>query len=297
MTETSGAPEFHLFLPQMRMPLATMVERARVAEAAGFTGLALMDHLAPPLAETQDMWDSMLTASWLLAATERLVLSHLVLCDAFRHPAVLAKEAVTLDHASGGRFELGIGWGSVPDEFERFGVFTTDNKERVARLRETLEVVRALWSGGSVDYEGTYHHLRGAVQNPPPLDRIPIVIGGVGPKTLRLVAEHADWWNLPVYGLHRLEELRPQVGSARVSIQQMLCLIPSEDRREEVTALTRKRFGHHRHGLLIGTADEVVAHVRHLHGLGVERIYCWMTDFGVPEGLERFGAEVISALR
>lgn len=297
MTETTGAPEFHLFLPQMRMPMDVMVERARAAEAAGFTGLALMDHLAPPLAEAHDMWDSMLTAGWLLAATERLVLSHLVLCDSFRHPAMLAKEAVTLDHASGGRFELGIGWGSVVDEFVRFGVFSTDAKERVARLQETLEVVRALWSGQPVDYEGTYHRLQGAQQNPPPLDRIPIVIGGAGPKTLRLVAAHADWWNLPLYGIHKLEELRPQVGSARISVQQMLCLIPSEAQREEVTAVTMKRFGHYRHGLFVGTADEMVDHVRGLQALGVERIYCWMTDFGVPEGLERFGEQVIAACR
>jgi alkanesulfonate monooxygenase SsuD/methylene tetrahydromethanopterin reductase-like flavin-dependent oxidoreductase (luciferase family) len=279
------------------MPLDVMVERARAAEEAGFTGLALMDHLAPPMAEHQDMWDSMLTAGWLLAATERLVLSHLVLCDAFRHPAMLAKEAVTLDHASGGRFELGIGWGSVTAEFERFGVFSTDAKERVARLRETLEVVRALWTGRPVDYEGTYHRLEGALQNPPPLGHIPIVIGGAGPKTLRLVAEHADWWNLPVYGVHRLEELRPRIGPARISVQQMLCLIPSEAERDEVTAVTMKRFGHHRHGLFIGTADEIVAHVRGLQAMGVERIYCWMTDFGVPEGLVRFGEDVIGALR
>ena len=109
---------FHLFLPQMRMSLDDLVERARAAEAAGFEGIALMDHLAPPLATQHDMWEAMTAATWLLARTDALVVGHLVLCDPLRHPAVLARQAATLDHASGGRFELGIGWGSVPAELE-----------------------------------------------------------------------------------------------------------------------------------------------------------------------------------
>src|SRR5262245_26226912 len=97
----------------MRLSMAELVERARAAEAAGFDGVAGMDHLAPPLAEDKPMYEAMTTATWLAAHTERLTVSSLVLCDGFRHPSVLAREAVTLDHASGGRFELGIGWGSV----------------------------------------------------------------------------------------------------------------------------------------------------------------------------------------
>ena len=141
MTDHEG-PEFWLFLPQMRMSLDAMVERALAAEAAGFTGIALMDHLAPPLADSQPMYEAMTTAMWLLARTERLAVGHLVLCDAMRHPAVLAREVVTLDHASGGRFELGLGWGSVPAELEQFGVGSSEAKVRVGRMEESLEVMR-----------------------------------------------------------------------------------------------------------------------------------------------------------
>ena len=81
------APEFHLYLPQMRLTMDAMVEKARAAEAAGFTGMAGMDHLAPPLAEQHDMYEALTTNAWLLAHTERLVQGQLVLCDAFRHPA------------------------------------------------------------------------------------------------------------------------------------------------------------------------------------------------------------------
>jgi alkanesulfonate monooxygenase SsuD/methylene tetrahydromethanopterin reductase-like flavin-dependent oxidoreductase (luciferase family) len=136
--------EFHVFLPQMRMPFDILVERAQVAEQVGFQGIALMDHLAPPQALDQPMYEAMITATWLAAQTERLRIGHLVLCEAFRHPAVLARQAVSIDHASKGRFELGIGWGSVPEELETFGVASTSARERVRRLAETLDVVRAL---------------------------------------------------------------------------------------------------------------------------------------------------------
>ena len=111
--------------------MGAMVEKAQVAEAAGFAGMAGMDHLASPLAEQHDMYEALTTNVWLLAHTERLVQGQLVFCDAFRHPAVLAREAVTLDHALGGRFELGIGWGSVMEEFTTYGVSPTAARERV----------------------------------------------------------------------------------------------------------------------------------------------------------------------
>src|SRR5579862_6947661 len=117
--------ELVLFLPQMRLSLDDLVARAGAAEAAGFTGIAGMDHLIPPMATAQPMYEAMVTSTWLAAHTERLRIGSLVLCDAFRHPAVLAREAVTIDHASGGRFELGLGWGSVPDELDVFGIAPT----------------------------------------------------------------------------------------------------------------------------------------------------------------------------
>src|ERR1700730_4659320 len=121
MTSGTGL-EFWLYLPQMRMSFGTITERARAAEQAGFDGIALMDHFAPPALPSAESYDAMTTAAAIAATTVRLKISHLVLCSSFRHPCVLAKEMVSLDHLSGGRFELGIGWGSVPGELERFGL-------------------------------------------------------------------------------------------------------------------------------------------------------------------------------
>lgn len=92
--------EFHLFLPQLRLSFDRLVASARAAEAAGFRGIAGMDHLVPPGAEAQPMYEAMVVNTWLAAHTERLAVGSLVLCDAFRHPAVLARQAVSLDHAT-----------------------------------------------------------------------------------------------------------------------------------------------------------------------------------------------------
>ena len=288
---------FHLFLPQMRMPLDAIVERARAAEAAGFEGMALMDHLAPPMAARHDMWEAMTAAAWLLARTRSLVVGHLVLCDALRHPAVLARQAVTLDHASGGRFELGIGWGSVPDELDTFGVGAAPPRERLARLAESLDVMRALWTGEPVTYEGRFFRLRDAQQRPAPTRPIPVVVGGAGERTLEVVRAHADWWNVPIDALDRLDERRDRAGGARVSVQVMVALVPAEAERAAVTDLVARRFGGSVMGdtAVVGTAGEVAAHFAGLAARGVERFYVWFADFAPPDTLRRFG-EVVEAV-
>jgi alkanesulfonate monooxygenase SsuD/methylene tetrahydromethanopterin reductase-like flavin-dependent oxidoreductase (luciferase family) len=289
-----SAMEFNLFLPQMRLSFEQLVARARTAEAAGFVGITGMDHLAPPMADDQPMYEAMVTTTWLAAHTDRLRVGSLVLCDAFRHPAVLARQVVSIDHASGGRFELGIGWGSVPDELATFGVGSTAAANRVARLRETLEVLQALWRGETVDHDGAHHQLHGARQAPAPLGRIPIVIGGTGPRTLALVRDHADWWNVHVGALDRVDALRSEVGDARVSIQEMVAFVPRGGDRDAIAATAHRRFGYA--DPVIGTGPELVEHFARRAEAGIERIYTWHCDFAPPETLAAFGDEVIAEL-
>lgn len=277
----------------MRMTLPTMVERVQIAVDHGFAGVALMDHLAPPMAEAQPMWDAMVAATWLGANTTGTV-GHLVLCDSFRHPAVLARQAVSLDHATGGRFELGIGWGSVPDEFPTFGVGDTAAKARVDRLTETLEVIQALWTGEAVSYEGKHHSLVDAQQSPAPEHKIPIVIGGAGPRTLGLVARFADWWNLPIHKLDQFEALREKAGNARPSLQERVTFVPEGGDREALVETALRRFTGHGHA--VGTADELIEHFAARAESGIERTYVWMSDFARPETLAEFGETVIAPL-
>lgn len=290
--------QFHVFLPQIHMDIDTLVAKARVAQASGFEGLALMDHLAPPMAETRDMWEAMTVAGWLLAHTETLRVGHLVLCDSLRHPAVLARQVVTLDHASQGRFELGIGWGSVPTELTKFGVGTADAKDRVERLSETLEILNGLWSGEAIDFAGRHFTLSHAQQRPIPTQRIPLTIGGAGRKTLALVARHADWWNVPVYALDKLDRLRPQVGKARVSVQQTVAFVGESADRGQAMALAERRFGSGMFGqVALGDSRELTEHFAQLSRKGVERFYLWFADFASIETMRAFGTEVIPAVR
>jgi alkanesulfonate monooxygenase SsuD/methylene tetrahydromethanopterin reductase-like flavin-dependent oxidoreductase (luciferase family) len=279
------------------MEMDDLLARAWAAERAGFAGLALMDHLAPPMAESKALLDPVVCAAWLLARTDRLRVGHLVLCDGFRHPAVLAKEAATLAAASGGRFELGLGSGSVPSELDRFGVARLDGTARTRRLGESLEVLTGLWSGEPFDFEGEFFELSGAQQLPSPPTPMSVVLGGSGPRTLELVARHATWWNLPVHRLDRLDRLRASAGAARVSVQVMVAFVAEGTTRAAVEEPARRRYGSLGDGLVVGDAGEVRQQLSRLAAAGVERVYVWFADLAPVATLEAFGAEVLSGAR
>ena len=178
-------------------------------------------------------------------------IGHLVLCDAFRHPAVLAKQAVTLSSASDGRFDLGLGSGSWPAEFTRFDVGQQDPVARVEQLGRHLELIKQYW-----DDEPS----AGPVQHPRPAHPIPLVLGGSGPRMMKLVAKYADWWNLQANHLDRLPRLADAAGSARISVQQMVGFVRSGSDPATVREVSTRRFGHLGPGLVCGDADELIAH-------------------------------------
>ena len=277
--------EWYLFLPQVRLSAADIAERARHAEAGGFDGMAFIDHLEAPGLPGENIWEAMGIATWVAAKTERLRIGHLVLCDAFRHPAVLAKQAVTLSDASNGRFELGLGTGSWPSEFTRFDVGQQDPKARVEQLGRHVELIRQYWGDGTVE----------AAQAPRRSHPIPLVLGGTGPRMMELVRKYADWWNLPANHIDRLPKLAPEAGSARVSIQQMVGFVRTGSDPNGVREVSTRRFGNLGSGLVCGDADELVGHFTGLADQGVKRFYVWFADFAVPDSLHEFGETVIKA--
>jgi len=277
-------PEWYLFLPQVRVPVAEIVDRARHAEASGFTGIAFIDHLEAPGLRDESIWEAMSVATWVAAKTERLRIGHLVLCDAFRHPAVLAKQAVTLSEASDGRFELGLGSGSWPAEFTRFDVGQQDPVARVKQLESHLDVIGEYWGRGD---DATRS------QSPLPTHPIPLILGGTGRRMMELVRRYADWWNIPANHIDRLAELAPAAGSARVSIQQMIGFVRRDSDPAKVREVSARRFGNLGSGLFCGDADELSGHFSNLSGQGVERFYVWFADFAAPESLHEFGETVI----
>jgi alkanesulfonate monooxygenase SsuD/methylene tetrahydromethanopterin reductase-like flavin-dependent oxidoreductase (luciferase family) len=276
--------EWYLFLPQVRVPVADIVERARHAEASGFNGIAFIDHLEAPGLPDESIWEAMSVATWVAAKTERLRIGHLVLCDAFRHPAVLAKQAVTLSEASDGRFELGLGSGSWPAEFARFDVGQQDPVARVKQLESHLDVIGQYWGRGDDAIRS---------QSPLPTHPIPLILGGTGRRMMELVRRYADWWNIPANHIDRLAELAPTAGSARVSIQQMIGFVRKDSDPAKVREVSARRFGNLGSGLVCGDADELSGHFSNLSGQGVERFYVWFADFAAPESLHEFGETVI----
>jgi alkanesulfonate monooxygenase SsuD/methylene tetrahydromethanopterin reductase-like flavin-dependent oxidoreductase (luciferase family) len=276
--------EWYLFLPQVRVPVADIVERARHAEASGFNGIAFIDHLEAPGLPDESIWEAMSVATWVAAKTERLRIGHLVLCDAFRHPAVLAKQAVTLSEASDGRFELGLGSGSWPAEFTRFDVGQQDPVARVKQLESHLDMIGQYWGRGDNATRS---------QSPLPTHPIPLILGGTGRRMMELVRRYADWWNIPANHIDRLAELAPAAGSARVSIQQMIGFVRKDSDPVKVREVSARRFGNLGSGLVCGDADELSGHFSDLSGQGVERFYVWFADFAAPESLQEFGETVI----
>src|SRR3984885_5126389 len=279
--------EWYLFLPQVRLSAGDITERARHAEASGFDGMAFIDHLEAPGLPGQSIWEAMAVATWVAAKTERLRIGHLVLCDAFRHPAVLAKQAVTLSDASDGRFDLGLGSGSWPVEFTRFDVGQQDPVARVQQLGRHLGLIRQYWGDGS-DQDGP-------VQLPRRNHPIPLVLGGSGPRMMELVRNYADWWNLQANHLDRLPKLAPAAGSARISVQQMIGFVRSGDDPATVREVSTRRFGNLGPGLVCGDADELTGHFSGLAAQRVERFYVWFADFANPDSLHEFGETVIKA--
>lgn len=285
---------FGLFLPQIRMSFGEIEAKTLAAEALGFDTVWFMDHLAAPAMVEADCLEGWTLATAIAARTERIRLGHMVLCNEFRHPALLAKMAATLDQISGGRLDLGLGWGSVVDELRTFGVGGGGARTRSERLAETLEILELLFTGETAHYDGRHFRLDGGIARPRPVqDPLPIHIGGAGEKlTLPLVRRFANWWNCPSYGIDRLSELRPLAGNAKVSAQHPIGLVRDESERAGVEQSANRRFGTWG-GLRVGNAEEIAEALAAEVAIGVEGFVLQFHDFGAVDTLEAFARDVM----
>jgi F420-dependent oxidoreductase-like protein len=195
-------------------------EVARQADRLGFESIWLYDHFQTVPRPTDEItFESFTTLSALAALTERVRLGHIVICTAFRNPALTAKMISTMDTLSGGRMDLGIGAGWKRDEWLAYGYGFPETKERLARLGDDLGVISAMLAGdrhAHATYEGEYAHVRGAINVPKPIQRprVPIMVGGNGPNvTWRLAARHADELNLDGMTPAEVGEALPVIAS------------------------------------------------------------------------------------
>ena len=178
-------------------------EVAQQAERLGFESIWLFDHFHTVPDPTDEItFESFTSLAALAALTRRVRLGHIVICTAFRNPALTAKMISTMDSISGGGMDLGIGAGWKRDEWLAYGYGFPETKERLARLGDDLGVIAAMLAGDKhqhATFEGQYSHVRDARNVPKPIQRprVPIMIGGNGPNvTWRLAAKHADELNV-----------------------------------------------------------------------------------------------------
>ncbi len=237
-------------------------EVARQAERLGFESIWLFDHFHTVPEPTDEMtFESFTSLAALAALTERVRLGHIVICTAFRNPALTAKMISTMDSISGGRMDLGIGAGWKQEEWLAYGYDFPETNVRLARLADDLEVIAAMLAGDKhqhATFEGRYSSVLGAINIPKPIQRprVPIIVGGNGPNvTWRLAAKHADELNLdgmspaevaealPVIRA-RCEEIGRDPGSLAVSVH-----VWAEDIAEGGSARVERLAGYRELGI------------------------------------------------
>ncbi|MCB0939307.1 MAG: LLM class flavin-dependent oxidoreductase [Mycolicibacterium sp.] len=303
-----------VYVPQMGFTFAEILHRALRCEELGIGSLWLYDHMYGPGVPDIDSLESWTLATALLSRTERLRVGHLVLCNQFRHPAVLAKMATTLDQISGGRLGLGVGSGSIEDEHHRMGLVWGSFADRSERLRETLEILTQAFAHQRIDFSGTHYAVRDMPIKPGPVQRPrpPIIVGGSGERyTLPLVARYADVWNVPTYALgemvHKLAVLRSlceRIGrdpaEIVMSVEAVLALASDDAELAPVRQLAEKRFGNPAFGLreggLIGTPAAVADRLGELQAMGFDQVVLFTHDRASDATLELLAAEVLPRL-
>ncbi|AQT79929.1 luciferase [Mycolicibacterium litorale] len=185
--------------PSTTQPWDEVLELAQFADDGFWHALYAADHFMSPgdkPGRTSDWLEATAVMAALATVTSNIRLANLVLSMTFRHPAVLANLAVTVDRISKGRFTLGLGAGWQDTEHEQYGLELGEPKERVDRFAEGLAVITGLLTNETTTFNGQYYQLTDALCEPKPVQSpLPLLVGGTGPRMLRLVARYAQQWN------------------------------------------------------------------------------------------------------
>lgn len=267
------------FWPTPSQPFADVLRLAHHVEATGWDGIWYADHFMPNAPDTSAPWpEAWVTLSALGALVPRLRIGTLVAGNTYRHPAVLAKMAATLDHITAGRLILGLGSGWQENEHRQYGIPFYTVGERLARLDEACSVIRALFTQHRASFAGRFYQLEDATLEPKPVQQpLPLLIGGGGEQvTLRITARHADAWN--VWGT-------PEILRQKMAILDRHCAELGRDpktiRRTAVALLfmsddpaylERMRAARITQPHLIGTVDEIRAQVDAYAAIGVDEL-------------------------
>ena len=290
----------------------------RAAEASGWDGLWLPDHFMPPeggygdgteppgvdpeLLPTQECWTML---AGLAAAVPRVRLGAMVTGNTYRHPAVLAKQAATVDQISGGRLVLGLGAGWQENEHRRYGIAFGTVRDRADMLDEACAVITGLFADERTDFHGTHYRLEGAPLVPKPLqDPLPIMIGGKGerrtiPTMVRWGHEWNGWCTVADMGYFNalIDRLCDAAGRDPATIARSAAVILQLcDSEAEAARLQGRSIGR---PVLVGTPAQLVEQVAAYVSAGTDELVIPgfnMSPQQAPEIAERFMTEVVAAL-
>jgi F420-dependent oxidoreductase-like protein len=267
------------FWPNPSQPFKDVLALTQHVEKTGWDGVWYADHFMPNAPDTSSPWpEAWMTLAALGASVPRIRIGTLVAGNTYRHPAVLAKMAATLDHITGGRVVLGLGAGWQENEHQQYGIPFYTTGERLGRLDEACQVIKSLFSETKSDFAGRYYQLDGASLEPKPVQKpMPLLIGGGGEKvTLKITAKYADEWN--VWGT--VETLKAKmaildghcanIGRKPTTIQRsaVALLFMSEDQ----AFLKQRRNANMQQAAIIGTVSEVRDIVAAYTAIGVDEL-------------------------
>jgi probable F420-dependent oxidoreductase len=285
---------FGVQLRPQRTSWTTYSNAVRLVEELGFDTVWNSDHLLPASGPAQDpRFETLTTLAAMAALTDRIRVGTLVFGALYRDPATLAKSAATVDHISNGRLEFAIGAAWSKREFKAYGLHYPSLSERYARLDETLEVVKSLWTHAKTSYSGHYYRLADAPFAPKPVQQPfpPITVGGVGPEALRLAAKHATAAN--VFGspdqitelARALEGFCAEVDRDFDEIELSLHAdLAIGWHHEDAEAVARRAAAAHGLSLdssdnwIIGDPDEVIAQVKRYAEVGISHVIVHLDD-------------------
>ena len=315
---------FGTFIPQgWKMELAGIadpqdkwakaVEIAVLAEELGYDSVWVYDHFHNvPVPAHETMFECWTTLAAISQRTSRVRLGQMVGCALYRNPGLLAKITSNIDVMSGGRLDWGIGAGWYDGEFRAYGYDYPSNADRIRMLRETVEIVKLMWSDPDATYEGRHFSIAGAQCDPKPVQspHPPIWIGGGGEQlTLRVVARLADRSNFggnPSEWAHKCEVLEghcAEVGRDSDEITKTWSpeVFVRETEAEVEAAGSRSFWGEPVEswtaGNLVGTPEQVAERIATYRDMGCGGIVPWVSDYPDTETLRLFAEKVIPEFR
>jgi F420-dependent oxidoreductase-like protein len=291
--------KFGVYLPQ-DAPYPVIQRLAKAADHLGYHSLWFIDHLiGASVSVDAPMLECWTLMSAIAETTKRIRIGTCVLCNAFRSPALLAKMASTLDVISDGRLEFAIGAGWYEKEFRQYGFPFPSAATRITQLEEAIEIIKRMWTEEEATFHGTYYSVERAINQPKPMQtpHPPLQIGGRGEKLmLRLVAKHADIWNVAAgtsleeywHQVVVLEQHCRDLGRDPATLQrarQMIVVLteaPDELRRKMPPAQERfALFGDMQQLAILGTPEECIAQIQNVIALGVTYFVLFLSDVNI----------------